>query len=137
MMKPFRKNVAIAIDGGGIRGLIPARALMILEETLGKTSHDMFRLSVGTSTGSILAAGIACGLSAEQLYRLYLDHGKDIFKQTLRSRFWFSSRFRYPRTSLEQALRENMGDITLGELWKQEPLPTSDPFDLIETPPSS
>jgi hypothetical protein len=49
-MKPFRKNIAIAIDGGGIRGVIPARALMMLEEALGKTCHEIFRLAVGTST---------------------------------------------------------------------------------------
>lgn len=133
-MKPFRKNVAIAIDGGGIRGVIPARALMSLEKTLSKTSHEIFRLSVGTSTGSILAAGIACGLTAEQMYNLYLRLGKDIFRQSLRSRLWFSSRFRYPRSPLEAALRENLGDMSLGDLWKREP-PTDlviTTFDLIE-----
>lgn len=127
-MKPFRKNVAIAIDGGGIRGVIPARALMMLEETLGKSCHDIFRLSVGTSTGSILAAGIACGLSAEQMYRLYLDLGNTIFKQTLRSRLWFSFHYRYPGPPLEEALRKNLGEGSLGDLWKQEP-----PTDLVVT----
>jgi uncharacterized protein len=133
-MKPFRKNVAIAIDGGGIRGVIPARALMILERELKKSSHDLFQLSVGTSTGSIIAAGLACGLSAEQLYNLYLGLGTGIFKQTLRSRLWFSVRYRYPRTRLEQALREQMGDVSMGDLWKQKPprplVITS--FDLLE-----
>jgi hypothetical protein len=133
-MKPFRKNVAIAIDGGGIRGVIPARALMEVEKALKKTCHDLFQLSVGTSTGSIIAAGIARGLSAQQMYDLYLSMGSGIFKPTLRSRFWFSVRYRYPRTRLEKALRENMGDITVGDLWKQKPpralVITS--FDLIE-----
>ena len=42
-MKPFRKHAAIAIDGGGIKGLIVARALDILEDHLGKSLHDTFR----------------------------------------------------------------------------------------------
>jgi hypothetical protein len=120
-MKPFRKNVAIAIDGGGIRGVIPARALMVVEKELKRSSHDLFQLSVGTSTGSIIAAGIACGLSAEKLYQLYLDLGSGIFKRTLRSRLWFSMRYRYPRTRLEEALRKNLGEICMGDLWKQKP----------------
>jgi len=33
-MKPFRKHVAIAVDGGGIKGVIVTRALAILEEHL-------------------------------------------------------------------------------------------------------
>lgn len=133
-MKPFKKHVAIAIDGGGIRGVIPARALMMLEEALGISCHEIFQLSVGTSTGSIIAAGIARGLSAEKIYQLYLNLGSDVFKQTLRSRFWFSVKYRYPRLRLEESLRANMGDITLGDLWKEKPprhlVITS--FDVIE-----
>ncbi|MFQ5811653.1 MAG: hypothetical protein ACE5I2_00435 [Anaerolineae bacterium] len=49
-MKPFRKHVAIAVDGGGIKGVIVARALAILEEYLGQSSHEIFRLAAGTST---------------------------------------------------------------------------------------
>ena len=49
-MKPFRKNVAVAIDGGGIKGVIVARALAILEDYLGKSSYEIFRLAAGTNT---------------------------------------------------------------------------------------
>lgn len=127
-MKPFRKYVAIAIDGGGIRGVIPARALMVLEQVLGTSSHEIFRLCAGTSTGSIIAAGIAAGLSGEQIYRLYLELGASIFRQTLRSRLWFSARFRYPRLPLEQALRSQFGGVSISELWKRDP-----PTDLVIT----
>ncbi len=51
-MKPFRKNVAIAIDGGGIRGIIVTKALSMLENELGQPLHNIFRLTAGTSTGS-------------------------------------------------------------------------------------
>ena len=56
-MKPFRKHVAIAVDGGGIKAVIVTRALAILEEHLGQLSHQIFRLAAGTSTGSIIWAG--------------------------------------------------------------------------------
>lgn len=127
-MNPFRKHVAIAVDGGGMRGVIPARALMILEETLGKSSHEIFNLAVGTSTGSIIAAGIACGLSAAEMLQFYQELGNEVFHKSLRSRFWFGSRFRYPRLPLENALREHLGDRAMGELWKQDP-----PTDLVIT----
>jgi len=133
-MKPFRKHVAIAIDGGGLRGIIPARALMVLEQVLGKSCHEIFRVAAGTSTGSIIAAGIAAGLSAEQMLHLYMEMGGAIFRQTLRSRLWFSARYRYPRAPLEAALRKNIGDMSMTDLWKQDP-PTDlviTTFDLVE-----
>ncbi|MBI3162450.1 MAG: patatin-like phospholipase family protein, partial [Chloroflexi bacterium] len=64
-MKPFRKNVAIAIDGGGIRGIIAAKALNMLEKEAGTPSYKIFRLCAGTSTGSILAGGIAAGVDGD------------------------------------------------------------------------
>jgi len=49
-MKPFRKHVAIAVDGGGIKGVIVTRALAILADYLGQSSHEILRLAAGTST---------------------------------------------------------------------------------------
>ena len=57
-MRQLRKNVAIAIDGGGIRGTIVARALSVLEtrKAFGdKTCDEVFHLAAGTSTGSIIS----------------------------------------------------------------------------------
>ena len=67
-MKPFRKNVAIAIDGGGIRGILVTRALSMLEDNLGKPLHEVVDLAAGTSTGSIISAGIAAKLSGAQMH---------------------------------------------------------------------
>ena len=52
-MKPFRKNLAIAIDGGGIRGVIVTKALIMLEESLREPLHKTARLYAGTSTESL------------------------------------------------------------------------------------
>ncbi len=120
-MKPFRRNVAIAIDGGGIRGVIPARALTMLEQELGKSAHETFRLSAGTSTGSIIAAGIAAGMSAEKIDRLYLQLGNDIFHPSFQTLLWPFFNHRYPRPPLERALNDALGDKRLGDLWTAEP----------------
>ena len=69
-MKPFRKNVALSVDGGGIKGVIVTRALAHLEEKLGKPINQIFTLTAGTSTGSIISGGLACGLTADQIYQL-------------------------------------------------------------------
>jgi len=64
-MQDFREHVAISIDGGGIKGLIVAKALQILEEHLDQSLHDTFRLTAGTSTGAIIAAGLDSSQSVQ------------------------------------------------------------------------
>jgi hypothetical protein len=134
LMKPFRKNVAIAIDGGGIRGVIPARALTMLEQELSKSTHDIFRLTAGTSTGSIIAAGIAAGMSAEKIDQLYLKLGNDIFHPSFQTFFWPFFNHRYPRPPLERALRGELGNKKLGDLWTAEPRTDTvlTTFDVLE-----
>ncbi|MBD7994344.1 patatin-like phospholipase family protein [Arthrobacter sp. Sa2CUA1] len=75
----------LSIDGGGIRGIIPAAWLMKLEELTLRHTADLFDIMVGTSTGGILALGLACPAqgktphSAAALRSLYVDHGAEIF----------------------------------------------------------
>jgi hypothetical protein len=127
-MKPFRKNVAIAIDGGGIKGLIVTRALAILEDYLGQPLQAVCKLAAGTSTGSIITAGIACGLSAGQMVKLYQNLGQVIFKETWRKLIWPLSRYRYPIQPLETALQATFGGRLVGDSWN-----SSTPFDFVIT----
>jgi predicted acylesterase/phospholipase RssA len=127
-MKPFRKHVAIAIDGGGIKGVIVARALAILEDHLGKSSHEIFRLAAGTSTGSIISAGIGAGLTGAQMHWLYTELGPTIFRKTWRSQLWPLTRYRYPHEPLEEALKAYLGDLTMGDFWAADP-----PSDVVIT----
>ncbi len=127
-MKPFRKNVAIAIDGGGIRGVIVTRALSMLERHLKIPVHNVFRLAAGTSTGSIISAGIGAGLTAAQLHRLYISLGDTIFKKSWRTFFWPLTRFRYPHEPLATALHEYIGDKKMGDFWTATP-----PTDVVIT----
>lgn len=127
-MKPFRKNVALAVDGGGIKGVVASRALAILEDYLEKPAYEVFKLLAGTSTGSIISAGIATGLFAEEIHQLYCDMGPLIFKKTWRSTFWPLTRYRYPLEPLEEALESQMGGKIMGDFWF-----TGKPLDLVIT----
>jgi len=127
-MKPFRKNVAIAIDGGGIRGVMVCKALAILEERLEQPVHKLFRLTAGTSTGSIIAAGIGAGLTANQMYQLYVELGGSIFKKTWRSFFWPLTLYRYSSQPLIEALHRYIGNQEMGDFLNQDP-----PIDVVIT----
>jgi hypothetical protein len=116
-MKPFRKHVAIAIDGGGIRGLIVTRALAALEAYLGKPVHDIFKLAAGTSTGAIISAGIAAGLSAARMSELYQELGASIFPFSLRKLLFPLTRYRYSSKPFEQALVNHFGNLKMGDIW--------------------
>ena len=132
-MKPFRKNVAIAIDGGGIKGIICTRALAVLEASLDMTSHEIFRLVAGTSTGSIISAGIAAGISAKDLYSFYMELGSEIFPRTLRSMLWPLTRYRYSQEPLRKQLEARFGKMVLSDFWTA-PIPTDvviTTFDLM------
>jgi hypothetical protein len=120
-MKPFRKNVAIAIDGGGIRGVIVTKALSFLEQAVGKNIHQIFRLACGTSTGSIISAGIGCGLTASEMYDLYVELGKKIFPRNWRTFFFPLTRYRYENTPLVKALHDVLGDKKMGDFWSDDP----------------
>lgn len=75
----------LSIDGGGIRGVIPATVLIALEQLTGRQVYELFDVLVGTSTGGILAMALTCPQlngrprSAADIRSLYLDRGATIF----------------------------------------------------------
>jgi len=105
----------LSIDGGGLAGLIPAEALIAIETQLDNLTGralplcDRFDLIGGTSTGAILAVGLALGLKSADLRDFYLNFGKQIFtKVFLPERFWHS----YPSGPLEEHLKDVFGEDT-------------------------
>lgn len=117
-MKPFRKNLAVAIDGGGIRGVIVTKALTMLEAEIGRPLHEIARLYAGTSTGSIISAGLAAGLTASHIHDLYVHLGATVFRQSWRTFFFPLTRYRYSDRPLAEALHDELGDLTMKDLWK-------------------
>lgn len=78
----------LSIDGGGIRGIIPAVILGEIQKRTGKNLWQTFDLIAGTSTGGIIALGIgtACNnggpYSPDELLGLYMQNGGAIFQKT-------------------------------------------------------
>jgi uncharacterized protein len=76
----------LALDGGGIRGILTLQFLQALETLVrarfGEKTRlcDYFDLIGGTSTGSIIAAGLACGMTVDALQDLYRNIGASVFQ---------------------------------------------------------
>jgi hypothetical protein len=122
-MKPLRQNVALAIDGGGIKGLMVAEALKKLEQATGKPIHQLFNLTAGTSTGALIAGGIARGLNASQITDIYAESGPKIFRKTWRTLPIVNLlvNYRFSNEPLKEILKDYLENITIGELHQQRP----------------
>jgi hypothetical protein len=72
------KNI-LSVDGGGIKGIIPLACLVKLETRLGQSCQQFFDMVAGTSTGAIIAAGLALGISARGLLSLYRNLATEAF----------------------------------------------------------
>jgi uncharacterized protein len=70
----------LSIDGGGVRGIVPATVLARLESVTGRPTRETFDFVAGTSTGAVLAAGIAAGVPAERLVALYATRSREVFR---------------------------------------------------------
>lgn len=110
----------LAIDGGGIRGIIPAIVLAEIEKRTGERIAHLFELIAGTSTGGLIALGLTRpddegrpALSADELVGLYEREGPRIFSRTLWKRLRSlngSIDERYSSEALTQALDKYLGD---------------------------
>ncbi len=113
-----RINV-LSIDGGGIRGIIPATILAAIEEGLGRQLHEVFDLIAGTSTGGIIALGIGTAADAGKPYRpadllgLYVENGPAIFKKDLLTPIKSFFGPKYSPDALERTLEKFFGDTEL------------------------
>lgn len=127
-MKPFRKHVAISVDGGGIRGLIVTRALEAVESALGRRLGEFTELAAGTSTGSVIAAGIGVNLSAAEMTGMYRYFAPKVFGKSLRYYAWPLLNHRYSNAVLKSELDRQTQNMTMGDLWTD-----ARKFDLIVT----
>jgi patatin-like phospholipase/acyl hydrolase len=117
----------LAIDGGGIRGVIPAMILSAIEERTKASTCKLFDLIAGTSTGGILALGLAKPSAQDEympeykaadLAELYEKEGKRIFDRSLWHRIIALDNLideKYDAAGLEAVLREYFGDTPLSK----------------------
>lgn len=129
----------LSLDGGGIRGAFGAAFLAEFEKRLGRPIVEHFDLIAGTSTGAIIGAALAYGLSAEEVRQFYLNQGPDIFhpqeghrvKGLLRAPYRLARAFfrgrtqrdldhffqaRYCPIHLSASFQTAFGDATLGQV---------------------
>ena len=77
----------LAIDGGGMYGVVSLEVCIAIEEKTGKQLRDLFDFFVGTSTGALIVASAVAGLGGDRPFGLpattimeqYYDLGKNIF----------------------------------------------------------
>jgi len=115
----------LTIDGGGIRGIIPARIIAEIEQKTGKAAAELFDLIAGTSTGAIIALALAlpaaegskkakyCG---HELVQLYEKNGQQIFSRsrwhTIKSLGGLNGP-KYEVNGIEGILHDYFGDFRL------------------------
>lgn len=142
----------LSIDGGGIKGILPAAVLAECERRFlkGGSAASYFDMIAGTSTGGIIALGMAAGMRAEEVLEIYMRHGSEIFPRpwspptrfgrAMRSAYQFArdlAVYRYNREPLERALRDRFGNRTLGSVNVRLNIPAFDGFNevnVLKTP---
>lgn len=136
----------LSIDGGGVRGLIPAMVLAEIEKRTQKPIAESFDLIAGTSTGGILALGLSKDdgrgkpeFSAETLSEIYKNEGKTIFPQGT----WTSAAYHvwrgfgltdaiYSHEGLEDLLFKKFGEATLENTLSEVLIST---YDIVDGEP--
>jgi uncharacterized protein len=110
----------LSMDGGGIRGIIPARILQRIEEGTGNNhASALFHLIAGTSTGGILGCGLAIGKWAREIGDLYANRGGDIFHRSLWEKVTTIDGLTnpdYDPSPLENILSEELAETWLSEV---------------------
>jgi patatin-like phospholipase/acyl hydrolase len=131
------KRRILCIDGGGILGTFPAAFLAGLEQHVDRPIGSYFDLIAGTSTGGIIAIGLAMGLRASDLVDLYEKRGPEIFGdghgpvadylyRKLRAVRW-SYRTKYEPGPLRAALDDVLGDKRIGDARTRLVIPAWNP----------
>jgi hypothetical protein len=113
----------LSIDGGGVRGMIPAVVIAALERAAGKPVAELFDIVAGTSTGGIIATGLTHPtkpLSGQDVVQFYRDNAPSIFYRgwgrALTSLFSLADE-KYPAGPLNAILKDRFGtDVWLSQL---------------------
>src|SRR5262249_26955852 len=110
----------LSLDGGGVKGILTLGMLKPLEDELRRRAGghgdfrlcDYYELIGGTSTGSIIATGLALGLAVDQLIELYSQLGPDVFGKTAGDGVFLQSKF--DSKKLRKALSSVLSTKTVG-----------------------
>lgn len=107
----------LALDGGGIRGLISIEVLAAMEKMLRQELRkpesfvlgDYFDYIAGTSTGAIIATCLALGMKVDDIKQFYLESADLMFeKSSILARL----RYKYEDEPLAKKIQEVFGQTT-------------------------
>ncbi len=119
---PGKKKI-LALDGGGIRGMITIEVLAEIENCLRQQLQkgSAFRLAhffdfvSGTSTGAIIAACVSSGMAVSEIREFYENSGEQMFDKVFRLNVFKRFRTKYGDQKLAEKLQTVFGeDTTLG-----------------------
>ena len=126
----------LCIDGGGIRGIVPAVVLDALEQRTGRAISDCFDLIAGTSTGGIIALALTRPdprgrpqYTAADVVGFYEDIGPSIFARDPLHRARTLESLGGPRfdaAALRRAMLEYFGDTRLSDALRDDLVPAYD-----------
>lgn len=121
----------LSLDGGGIMGAFAASALATFERATGRRVVDHFDLITGTSTGGIIAIGLAMGATAEDICAFYRSEGPRIFPPRAGLRKWYERlgdlfRPKYTAAALGAAIQSVVGDRPLKDARTRLTIPSYD-----------
>jgi uncharacterized protein len=137
----------LALDGGGLRGVLTLGMLRRLEELLRAQNggdpafrlSDHFDLIAGTSTGAIIAAALSLGMSVDEVFGHYQRLGRFVFKRSLLR--WGALRAKYPAERVREALigvfgerRMDSADFRTGLLVVTKRLDTGSTWPITNNP---
>jgi uncharacterized protein len=119
--EPQGETTILSIDGGGIRGVIPAVVLDQIEKrTQGTPICELFDVIAGTSTGGILALGLTCPgetagprYTASALLEMYRREGPRIFPHEFLGAIKQLFGPKYSERGRRQVLTERFGETRL------------------------
>ena len=137
-MRAKNTFTVLSIDGGGIRGIIPAKILAYIEEETGSPIACLFDLITGTSTGGIITLALTVpdrdntkkpAYTAEALVNLYKDRGEIIFDRSVRHRIrsaggWAEEK--YPTRGIRRVLKTYFENARLSEACTEVLIPSYD-----------
>jgi hypothetical protein len=118
-LDPAGPKRILALDGGGLRGVLTLGMLRELEAHL-RARHggdpafrlaDYFDLIAGTSTGAIIGAALALGMSVDEVHGHYMRLGQAVFKRSLLR--WGALRAKFPSDKVREALTGVFGERRL------------------------
>lgn len=117
-------RTVLAVDGGGIRGVVPLTLLKYIEKTCYEIDPDIDMINwidvfSGTSTGAIISGALMLRdekersiFTPERILQLYLQRGKQIFSRDV------STKSAMPAYPLKLILENNFGEVNISGISK-------------------